>query len=340
MRYAVYAALVLIGNLSTHAQANPEIPPEIPAPKLHILTAIRTIPLGISPVVIGEQEVCDSSGNMFFDIGDQSGQKGPFLRVEPDGHSHAIYALPPSLAKNAWVHVKGAVAPGGSFYVYYVNFKNTAGHKLIHYQADGTVGRTITLDLPAYAFIENFVVQDSGVLYVRGYQDNKDEWEKPRPGFAVLLDDTGKVIKDFSKNTQPVDLKAQSEGVPEGDAVAGDDGRFYVLESSDVLVLNQGGDIERVLKFTKPDPSAYATRLDVSGGLVSIKLTSIGTPKEPNKITSRMLLLDGLTGELRDDFVFGPENSSRTVMCFRRDEGYSLFALDGKIMARDVVPIP
>jgi len=55
-------------------------------------------------------------------------------------------------------------------------------------------------------------------------------------------------------------------------------------------------------------------------------------------LESRAILLNSETGEPVGDYVFDPRTTG-TVLCFNREKGYSLFAMDGIRAAMEIVPL-
>lgn len=337
MKIVACLIALIVGNSFAIAQAKPVPAPNSVEPP-RILPVTSTLVLQVPQFVGIGKTLCDNSGNMFFNVGFRIGQMGPFLGITADGRSHIIYSLPSGI-KN-WGNVKGVVSPGGQFSILYSNYKTAPMHRLIHYEADGTVGRVTPLEIPDNASVQNIAIEDSGVTYVRGLVYTKEKSGKVQLGYAALLSDSGKLIRNLSFDAAGVDPEPREHSLPEGDAAAGIDGRFYILEPTKVIVLNQSGDIERILKYDKPDHSAFAARIDVSEGLVSIELDTVKPfPNEADRVYGRMLLLNAQTGELREDAVFDPEGSG--MVCFRGEDGYSVYGFPtaAKMTTLDMVSL-
>ncbi len=196
-----------------------------------------------------------------------------------------------------------------------------------------------SLELPVGTYVEHLAISDSEWTYVRGYIDTEDARKEPRMGFAALLDPAGQLARDLSSDVPKVDLTAYT-GPVDGDAIAGEDGRFYVLDPSKVLVLSQAGEVQSELKFQKPASDAHAVRMDYSRGVISIIFHSIHphTPNKLGEVNVRALLLNAQTGEPQGDYIFD-STTTGSVDCFNLRDGYSLSAVDGKMSAMDSVPI-
>ncbi len=189
--------------------------------------------------------------------------------------------------------------------------------------------------------MNNFAIADSGVFYVRGYLFTDGPLEKPRPGFAALYGDTGKLLKELSTSVPAVAVKSLAILPIEGDATAGQDGLFYVLESKDVLVLDQMGEVVRVLKFRRPEAMTSASRIDVSRGEVSIGFNLLQqkqNSKEVIELNPRALLLDAQSGNELGNYVFDSEAGS-SILCFDSSVGYTLFGFYDKTFSKVIAPL-
>lgn len=333
MNRAVWMGVFLVG-ISIFAQST-NSPNDPTADRARVLSVSGRINFGIPMFGSVGKTDCDTSGSMYFNVGTRIGQMGPFLSVSSDGRNHVVYALPPELS--AFADLAWAVAPGGTLYILR---GNSNGYKLIRFKGDGSIGGISSFDIPARTTVRFFAIAENGTVYVQGYRATQDPLTKPSPGFAGLFDASGKLVHDLSENAPQVDLSAAQFGPLDGDAVAGEDGRFYLLDARKVLVLNQAGEVERELKFQKPLQAARAVRVDYSKGVLSIIFHSVNriSPSQPADVEVRALLLNAQTGEPQGNFVFDPTSTS-SVICFNIQDGYSLMAMDGKMAAKDIVPI-
>lgn len=300
-----------------------------------ILSAEETISLNVPSFGFVGNAICDASGRVFFHPGNGINDLGIFLSASPDGKDHTIYKLPSDTTFSG--DTLQAVSPAGSYYLLQQDFKT---YRLLHYSNDGTLGRRVLADIPAGVLVQFFAIVDSGVFYVSGYQEATSETtSKTRKGFAALYDDSGKLVRNLSAEAHDVDIAMLASHPQEGDVTAGEDGRFYILLPSEVIVLDQNGEVERRFRFDKPDPNALAMRIDYSGGLISIAFDSVKhLPKHAVEISVRLLLLDAQTGEPRGDYVFD-KNLTNTILCFSRKDGYSVFDVSGDKAARQIVPL-
>ena len=260
---------------------------------------------------------------------------GPFLRVSSDGRKHTVYSLPSGLS--SFGDLAWAGAPGGAFYALHGDFKE---YKLVRFKNDGSVDAITNLNIPAHIYVTHLAIADDEVVYVQGYRDSPDVMEKPRAGFAALLNPSGKMTRDLSTGIPEFDMSAAQHNPAAGDAVAGEDGRFYILGAKELFILNQNGETAARMEFQRPAPDAYAIRVDYSRGMISIVFHTVRriSPAQAADVDVRSILLNSQTGEQQGYYAFDPELTG-SIVCFDGQEGYSMMAIDGKMAAKDIVPI-
>lgn len=332
---AIPIACLILASVAASSQAPEEsFAPDL-SPEPRVLSSSYRLKLDIPMFGSVGKAACDADGVIVFNIGMRIGEKGPFLSVQSDG-KHVLYVLPEEAKARG--EIVWAIAPEGTFYVLHQSFKLDK-YKLLWFKADGSLAGSSSLDVPAGISIQNMAILDNGTAYVRGFRATGDPLEKPRSGYGALFDAAGKAMHDLSLDAPQADLKALQQHPLDGDVVAGQDGRFYILGAANVLVLNQSGDVEKELKFKKPVPDAVASRVDYSNGAISI-LFAIPHPKPglATEIEERALLLDAQTGQKRGDYIFDPATSG-SVLCFNARDGYTLMAREGRMAAFDIVPI-
>jgi hypothetical protein len=278
---------------------------------------------------------CDADGDVIFNVGSTVEGMGPFLRVQGDGARHVVYSLPSELVKAS--NIAWTVTPEGRFYVLIENFKN---HRLVHFNEDGSVAGIATLDIPSGVDVRFVAITDDETILLRGNLASSDSLRTSRTGFAALLNSTGRLVRDLSSIAPKTPSAPPADGPIDGDAVAGTDGRFYVLDEARVLVLNKSGEIERELSFTKPTKDARAVQVDYSMGQVSIVFHTVRRDHKAQRadVQVRTIILNTQTGERQGDFEFGPDTTG-SVLCFDARDGYSLMAVDGEMAAKDIVPV-
>ena len=299
-----------------------------------VLTAAGRVSFDIPMFGSVGRTYCDAAGDMVFDVGSLSNDRGPFLRVQSDGRSHVIYSLPAEA--QGWGNIAPALTPGGVFYVLFENFRD---YSLIRFKDDGSVDGTTSLQVPSGVNLLYLAVADNQIVFARGYRTSHEVSDTPRAGFEALFDASGRLVRDLSAMAPQFDKRALQTGPLDGDVIAGEDGRFYILDDKKVLALNQSGDVERELTLKKPSMEAHAVQVDFSKGLVSVIFHSVrrASSNEPASVQVRAILLNSQTGEQRGDFVFD-SSSTGSVLCFNAQDGYSTMALSGGMAAKDIVP--
>lgn len=335
MNWALRLGL-LLASAFTLAQDSRQTQPRpgwLPSPR--ILSTTGRVNYAIPVFGATGRSSCDSTGDIFYNIGTRITQMGPFLRVSSDGRQHTIFSLPAGLS--SFADLAWAVAPGGAFYALPGDFKE---YKLVRFKSDGSVDSITNLNIPADVYITHLAIADDEVMYVQGYRDTPDPLNKPREGFAALLNASGKMIHDLSDGTTELDMSAAQHNPTAGDAVAGEDGRFYVLGAKELLILNQNGETAARMKFERPAPDAYAIRVDYSRGMISIIFHTVrrSSPAHAADVEVRSILLNSQTGEQLGYFAFDSELTG-SIVCFDGQEGYSMMAVDGEMEAKDIVPI-
>lgn len=314
-------------------QDNLELSPINPSRRLHITAEI---PLGVPGFAFTGEPVCDSNGEIFVELLNPARPvfgTGPFLVINPLRGSHTLINVPdkgmgsgiPSLTIQA-------VSPSGNYYLLGSDYKK---YNLSGFQLDGSVRWEHKVDLPAGLIPETLSVTDSGTFLIEGELRQGDKSNTKADVYLALFDESGRLIRRLSgERSDTVDLTSFATAPREAYLTTGDDGRFYKLSGSTISVLKANGTIERVIHFKKPNPSELAVRLDVSNGLVSIKLADV--PKEGGIAPIRFLILDLQTGEPRA--VYEPDdNVSNTMLCFNRTSGYTMYSVkDGRAILQTV----
>jgi hypothetical protein len=186
--------------------------------------------------------------------------------------------------------------------------------------------------------VRHLAVVNNGTMLLEGYRDVREPLDKPRTGFAELRDSSGKLIRDLSADIPPTDVYAAQFHPLDGDLAAGEDGRFYLLREKDLLVVNQAGEIEKDIAFTKPVSDARALEVAYSKGLVSIIFIHRVSPREPADVKVRAIVLNAQTGAQQGDYAFDPATTG-SVLCFNAQKGYSLMAVENRMAHMDIVPV-
>jgi hypothetical protein len=324
---------IALASVAAFSQTGPNSHEGLTGEQPRILSSSGRIAFGIPMFGFRGNAVCDAAGDLFFNVSSPPDLTGPFLEISLDGKRHTIFEMPTDVSPRG--NLVWAVTPDGEFYVLHQDFKV---YTLFRFKSDGSIDETTTLGIDPGIKVQWMAVANNGTKFIAGYRSVHDKAGQAMPGFYALLDGSGKVERNMSSDAPAFDLKSAALHPVEGSVVAGEDGRFYILQSADVLVVNQAGDVERDLKFVKPDPEADALRVDYSKGIVSIVLYEAHPkPGEVTGITLQALALDAQTGEQLGYYAFDPQETG-DVVCFNAQDGYSLMAMDGNMAAKDVLP--
>lgn len=300
-----------------------------------ILTASERINLQIPMFGSNGKAVCDAEGNIVFNVGSMMSHSGPFLWVAADGSRHHLFLIPDG--DNEHRDTVSTMTPDGRFYALLQDFKK---YTLLRFKDDGSVDATSHINIPAGIEVLNLAITNKGFVFVNGYRDTAEDWKKPRAGFAAVFDDSGRMIRDLSTGIPQFDPAASAAGPIDGDAIAGEGERFYLLEREKILALNAMGAIINEIPLPKPAADEHPVRLDYSKGSLSILYHAVDPPVEGHigQVRARTTILYAQSGEIRGSYLFGP-NLTNTVLCFNAQVGYTMMAVDGNMAAIDLVPI-
>lgn len=303
--------------------------------QIRVLTSTSRTNLEIPMFPSNGNSVCDASGDVVFNVGDSIFGRGPFLRIEADDRSHVVYSLPkeaPGSGNLTW-----AITPGGTFYVLANDFKV---YKMYSFKTDGTLAGETKVEIPSATDILSLAVQDDGTALVVGFDANPTLKSKKRSGYAGIFSSSGQLVHDLSSIAPTFDPIASRVRPVSGGSTSGEDGRFYLLQQQKVLVISQTGTIEKQLKFHKLIEDAIPIRIDYSKGYLSIVLHLLQRPEhnKPPEVQVEAILMNAQTEEEQRNFSFDPSTTGN-VICYTRADGYALMAVDGRMAAKDIVPI-
>ncbi|MFZ0663530.1 MAG: hypothetical protein WAM66_12610 [Acidobacteriaceae bacterium] len=327
------AAIFTLLTLPAFAQL-PDAPhpgPAYPPPPPHVLTSADHKRLDIPMFGDIGNARCDASGDLFFDASSPFADDGPFLEVKADRERHLIFTLPQeenTPGNNLWT-----VTPDGTLYVLHDDFQR---NKLVRFRSDGSVDGISSLVLPAHVSIQRMAISDSGVVFVSGYRYTQEEGAKTEPGFAAIFDADGNIIRDLSAGAPSYSTSGE---LSDGDLIAGDDGRFYVLGSDTVRVFNPSGEQAASLKITKPSAKAIAARIDEWQGSVSVLFYTEAKHKRGRAapLSASTVVLNADSGDVSGIYTFDPALTN-SVLCYNH-AGYTMESVDHRMMALDTVPL-
>ena len=270
-----------------------------------------------------EPPQCDDDGNIYFHSGIQGSYRdSPILRLSTS-NNFQLYRVPPDYT-NLAQHGQMSIAPDGTFWLALSGLDTAI---LLRFNSDGVVTSDVRLDRFANFVLEKFVAFNNDVFFIGGF---------PRPTAAeatitrhgVMLNASGQELSTPRLDLPSFDLR--SKGPADGAASAGKDGNLYVLSSQEVVVVSQSGEILRHLPFEKPNSDYSASRVSVSGGLVSIWFAK---PGEDHRISFELLVLDAVSGEEFGRYSVGKELGHAMPVCFSRQDGFTFLGgiTEGKV---------
>jgi len=282
------AISLVLARLALGQDASPPLPkPEPP----RVLVGSGRVSFQIPGFGASGKVNCDASGNLYFDVSNAFPaalhEAGPYLKIEEDGRKHQIFV--PKINAEQVGDTTGqqggaqkdsdgtdGVSPDGTFYIL---LHRSDGNELQRFKDDGSFVRSTHLDLPSGLDIRYWAIQNSGVAYVSGYLDSVASEAHAAIGYAALIAPSGKLIATLSGTSSQIHTEPGPPHPPDGDVTAGTDGRFYILDSNRVFVVTQSGEIQNTFPLVKPNPDAFAARIDVSGGMISVLFYTL-TPRK------------------------------------------------------------
>lgn len=278
---------------------------------------------------------CDNSGRIFLFAGSMLSEDGSYIALSDHGQRHTVFTLPAT--QDTPDNTVWAISPAGKLYVLQGNFHN---YKLLRFKDDGTVDRTTSLSLPSRINLTKMAITEGEVLYLEGYYVTQENPTHPERGFAALVNSSGQLFRDLSAIAPDVNLQEARTHLPEGDVIAAENGRFYILSSDRVTALSQSGEISSAIKFTKPYEASRASLIQYSQGILSVVFHTVQphVASRATAIQSTAMQINALNGDVVSYYNFLPPLTG-TVLCFSASDGYTLLSVDHRMIALDEVPI-
>lgn len=278
---------------------------------------------------------CDNSGRIFLYAGSLFSEDGSYLALFDHGQRHTVFTLPST--QEAPDNTVWAISPAGKLFVLRGDFHN---YKLLQFNDDGSVDRTTELSLPSRINISKMAVSEGGIFYLEGYYITHGNPTLPERGFAALLNSSGQIIRDLSSSAPAVNLQEAMTHLPEGDVMAAENGKFYILSSDRVTALSPSGEMSSVIKFAKPYAESRASTLQYSQGILSVIFHTVEphVASRATAIKSTAMQINALNGDVINYYNFLPPLTG-TVLCFSANDGYTLLSVDHRMIALDEVPI-
>ncbi len=274
---------------------------------------------------------CDSDGNMYFHDDTSEFRAKQIFKLSRDGSTGKIFRVTGKFADpdaagfdSFWVTAEGEV---------FILAANTVEKYVFIFTRDGTMKDPLVLQVPKDVQLTDFGVFDSGFIFVWGYRSEESSKELQGKPYVAILKDSGEVSRELSIALPKIDLG--NLGVPSDGAVASSVGNLYFLGSNQITVISQTGEVVRKLKYHKPDPKAFATKIYLSGGMAVIALDEIAND---NQVSRSFMAFDQYTGELIGHYKPSPELNGSDV-CFTRDDGMTFLQMDGKSQKLITAPL-
>jgi hypothetical protein len=276
----------------------------------------KLVPVPPFPALGGSQ--CDSSGNLYFALGGNSRVLGSLLEISHDGANSTAFA-PPTPEKLDSVGGVGfrdfAVTPAGRVYELLQN-QNDQGIVVVEFASDGSVRRTTKLETPDRLQARSLGVFDDGVLLLQGFIRLRPGEDEAR-SYVALFDASGKLRKELA-DFPHIDLAMLRSALQDGGLAVGQDSNAYLLDANAVSVVSESGELVRRIPYTKPDPAFVSRGLEVSEGLIAIRLLQV----KGVEITKRYVVIRADNGETVGYYVL-PEETEDFGMCFSSKQGFS-----------------
>lgn len=234
----------------------------------------------------------DDDGNLYFhpDTGNYSAMN--VLRISPRNDSSTVYALDGEREKDCAFSGFSVTKKSEVSMVVACRDANTYVYS---FDSKGNAKSRTRLDVPKGFYpTESFLVFESGVIFASGYFKQTAEKSLQEKSFTALFEASGALRKQLRGLSKDVPLSERSKTFVENSVSLAPDDTFYVLQSDSITQVNQFGKVLRRLKFEKPDNSALATKLDISGNYACIWL-EIAKLGELSK--AEFLVMNLATGE-------------------------------------------
>jgi hypothetical protein len=261
---------------------------------------------------------CDSSGNMYFAIGGNTHLLGALLEISRDGSNSTAFAppTPGKLDPGGEIGFRDfAVTPSGGLHELLQN-QNDQGIVVVEFDPDGSVGHTTRLETPERLQARSLAVFDSGALLLQGFLRLRPGEDTAR-SYVALFDAGGKLRKELT-DFPDINLAMLRSMLQDGGLAIGQDRNAYLLGANAISVVSESGEMVRRIPYTKPDPALVSRGLEISEGLIAIRLFQV----KGAELTPRYLVVRADSGETVGYYSL-PEETEDFGMCFSGKEGFS-----------------
>jgi hypothetical protein len=293
--------------------------PRLPEPTT--LTPSSSRQLGV-PSMMFYNVRCDGNGHVFYRLmrADNSLNESVVLRLDLKSETPTVYEQPTAYAGNVnlW---EFALTPSGRIW-YLDEIRGETGSTALGFDSDGKVTTHTHVDTPPNLFVTSFAVAEDDSLLIGGFFTSDAPSETRGKGYVATFGKTGTLTKDAGAELPSQDLTAFAKGTNNAaPSAAGIDGNFYVLNADNVLVVSQGGEISRRMKFRRPERVGHPYEMALSSGLLSIEFL-IPRASGDGGLEPEFVVIETSTGA--PYAIYRPtEAMGSTCICFSRQDGYT-----------------
>lgn len=274
---------------------------------------------------------CDDAGNVYVRVSPiaDAGRilRAPVFRIKNDGTSKAfdLQNMPGTEGKDVSGFVYNVDKSGGvHYFVRLFDLKTGAEDSyLVAFGSDGSYRSRIEVDK---RFRPTQIVPLANGSYFLAGLMAKEKNDTPQPSFSVLLDSTGKLIRDLKRVEDDNPPKEQdikgitNRAIEMGDAQEGPDGRLYLISGTlptVVRVLSPTGEQERQITLETPFPEFKRGNVFLTPGKITAGIIETPRKDENGRVISqivRFVSYDAATGEPIS--IFDVDNFKGPVACF------------------------
>jgi len=300
-------ATVLISALASAAAQEPTI-----------LRESSSVAWPVPRFSAGASTQCDADGNVYFRLFPSDG----LLKVAHDGSKYHLYELPAGDSDSKhYGFVEFNVTPSGDLRV--LSDGSGGAYYVLLLDPDFSGGSKTKLETPEHLSLNSFAAFESGAMLVTGHFNRHADKESQGKTYTAMFEPSGKLRSVIAGHFGDVDLASVGKKLPEGGAALGEDGFLYLLRSDEVVVISESGTIVRRMPLKKPAPELLATRIGVSGGLLSVELEKDqGLGKVPER---QYLVLTASRGDRVG--LYQPGAGMGAVLCFSRGTGFAFLTV-------------
>jgi len=267
---------------------------------------------------------CDKDGAIYFHLNKGSWNNMEVLKLKiVSGSAEPTTYLAPAdfTANKSGFFINFSVAPSGDLWMVGESLKRE--YFLFKFDSDGKPTAQTKLAVPEHLDLRDFAVSDQGSVLVSGSFDRDANAGLSGKRYIALFDSSGRAQKEFDPKADGVD--PNSSGMHEGGIIYGDDGRLYVLLPQSILVVSQGGAVEKRITFDKPK-DFLAIHFAVSGGYLAVWLTK---RNERGPLFTQFLTINISTGESMARYNTTAETGN-AALCFSRKDGFMMWQIENQ----------